>query len=254
MQYKITKFPYKIFEGCQLTCSQSKNGKWLLTFYNFNTLPGKKIEVSFFGCVYSSPGIENKTISSIAINNSLGFQMQHEVLNFTQIKNTVEIKPIKFEDLVDFQEVIFFFGENLELKLAAKNLTITEVDDEKIIFRTRKMVMPGDLNGAGSLFGGRCLSFVDEEAAIFAACQLNTHRLVTAGMSEINFTAPAYQNNIIEIGCRVVRFGTSSIVLKVVVRNKDTKKDILVVEEMTFVSIDENGNPVPHGKTYETKD
>jgi hypothetical protein len=69
-----------------------------------------------------------------------------------------------------------------------------------MIFRTRKMVMPADLNGAGSLFGGRCLSWVDEEAAIYATCQLETHRLVTAGMSAINFTSPAYQNNIIEIG------------------------------------------------------
>ena len=109
--------------------------------------------------------------------------------------------------------------------------------------------MPGDLNGAGTLFGGRCLQFVDEEAAIYAICQLDTHRVVTAGMSAINFTSPAYQNNIIEIGCEVVKFGRTSITLKVVVRNKDTKKDILVVEQMTFVSLDENGRPTPHGKT-----
>lgn len=119
-------------------------------------------------------------------------------------------------------------------------------------FRTRKMVMPADLNGAGTLFGGRILSWVDEEAAIYAYCQLGTHRLVTAGISAINFTTPAYQNNIIEIGCEVVRFGRTSIVLKVVVRNKDTKKDILIVEQITFVALDENGKPTPHGKTETT--
>ena len=128
------------------------------------------------------------------------------------------------------------------------------IETEEIVFRTRKMIMPADLNGAGTLFGGRCLSFVDEESAIFAACQLGTHRLVTAGMSAINFTYPAYQNNIIEIGCRVVKFGRTSLTLKCVVRNKDTKKNILVVEEITFVSLDENGKPTPHGKTIETKD
>ena len=116
-------------------------------------------------------------------------------------------------------------------------------------FRTRKMVMPGDLNGAGTLFGGRCLAWVDEEAAIYATCQLETPRLVTAGMSVINFTSPAYQNNIIEIGCEVVKFGRTSITLKVVVRNKDTKKDILIVEQMTFVALDVDGKPTPHGKT-----
>jgi len=118
-----------------------------------------------------------------------------------------------------------------------------------MIFRTRKMVMPADLNGAGTLFGGRCLAWVDEEAAIYAVCQLDTHRIVTAGMSAINFTSPAFQNNIVEIGCEVVKFGRTSLTIKVVVRNKDTKKDILVVEQMTFVSVDENGRPTPHGKT-----
>lgn len=118
-----------------------------------------------------------------------------------------------------------------------------------MVFRTRKMVMPTDLNGSGTLFGGKVLSWVDEEAAIYAICQIGNHRIVTAGMSVINFTSPAYQNNIIEIGCDVVRFGRTSLVLKVIVRNKDTKKDILVIEEMTFVSLDEYGKPSPHNKT-----
>jgi hypothetical protein len=41
--------------------------------------------------------------------------MQNKLLNFTQIKKGVEVKPIKFADF-NFQEVIFFFGEGLELK------------------------------------------------------------------------------------------------------------------------------------------
>lgn len=108
--------------------------------------------------------------------------------------------------------------------------------------------MPADLNGAGTLFGGRCLAWVDEEAAIYATCQLETPRIVTAGMSAINFTSPAYQNNIIEIGCKVVGFGRTSITLKIIVRNKDTKKDVLIVEKMTFVALDPDGKPTPHHK------
>lgn len=254
MQYKITKFPYKIFEGYQLTLIEGKSGKMTLTFYNFHTLPGKKIQVSFYGRIYKSPGIETQTITSIAVNDTLGFQMQHEVLNFTQIKNGVEIKPIKFEDLVDFQEVIFFFGEKLELKLAAKNLTINEVDEEKIIFRTRKMVMPGDLNGAGSLFGGKACAWIDEEAAIYAACQMGgIKHLVTAHMSSITFESPAVLGDIIEIGCDVVKFGETSITIKVVMRNKTSKKHICSVEEIIFVALDENGVPKPHGKTIKSE-
>ena len=39
-------------------------------------------------------------------------------------------------------------------------------------FFTRKMVAAKDLNSNGSLFGGRVLSWIDEEAFIFSACQL----------------------------------------------------------------------------------
>jgi acyl-CoA hydrolase len=253
MKHKIEKIPYNIFKDYELTDIQSKSGKHNLIFYNFEILPCKKIIVSFFGDIFASENITNNKVTSIAINNFVGMQMHHKLLNFTQIKNGVEIKPIKESDIFSFQELIFFFGEE-ELKCAVKNLVIEEVDDKEITFRSRKMVMPGDLNGANTLFGGRILSWVDEESAIFAACQLGTHRLVTAGMSAIDFTSPALQNNIVEIGCRVVRFGETSLTLKCVVRNKDTKRNILVVEEITFVSLDKDGYPTPHGKTIETKD
>jgi len=35
-------------------------------------------------------------------------------------------------------------------------------------FYSRKWIKPEDLNPNGSLFGGRLLSWIDEEAAIFA--------------------------------------------------------------------------------------
>ena len=68
-------------------------------------------------------------------------------------------------------------------------------------------------------------------------------------MSEINFMKPAYLNDVIEIGTDVVSFGRTSITLEVVARIKDTKNEILKIDEMVFVSIDENGRPIPHGKT-----
>jgi acyl-CoA hydrolase len=47
----------------------------------------------------------------------------------------------------------------------------------------------------------------------------------------------------------VVSFGRTSITLKVVARIKDTKNEILKIDKMVFVSIDENGKPIPHEKT-----
>jgi acyl-CoA hydrolase len=39
----------------------------------------------------------------------------------------------------------------------------------------------------------------DEEAAIYAMCQLKTKNIVTKLISEINFMSPGYQGDVIEI-------------------------------------------------------
>lgn len=116
-------------------------------------------------------------------------------------------------------------------------------------FHTRKWVKPEDLNPNGSLFGGSLLKWIDEEAAIYAIIQLENHRCVTKYMSEINFVSSAKQGDIIEMGMEVVKFGNSSLTLKCEVRNKLTRKSILVIDKIVFVSLDESGSPTPHGKT-----
>lgn len=115
-----------------------------------------------------------------------------------------------------------------------------------MIFRTRKLVKPEDLNPRGTLFGGKLLAWIDEEAAIFAICQLDTNMVVTKLMSTINFLSPAYQGDIIEIGVEVVKLGTSSVTLKCIVQNKTTKTPIVIVEEIVFVCVDGFGKSKPH--------
>ena len=115
-------------------------------------------------------------------------------------------------------------------------------------FKTRKLIKYEDLNSGGSLFGGQLLKWIDEEASIYTICQLETNKIVTKLMSEINFMKPAYLNDVIEIGVDVISFGRTSITLKVVARIKETKNEILKIDKMVFVSINENGKPVPHGK------
>ncbi len=44
-------------------------------------------------------------------------------------------------------------------------------------FRTRKLIKPEDLNAGHTLFGGQLLKWIDEEAAIYAMCQLNNRRV-----------------------------------------------------------------------------
>lgn len=118
-----------------------------------------------------------------------------------------------------------------------------------MIFRTRKLVKYEDLNSNGTLFGGQLLKWIDEEAAIYAICQLETHQLVTKVISEINFMSPGKLNDVIEIGVDVTSIGRTSITLKVIARVKDTKNIILTIDKMVFVAVDEHGRPTPHNKT-----
>ncbi|MBB2928681.1 acyl-CoA thioesterase [Paraburkholderia silvatlantica] len=115
-------------------------------------------------------------------------------------------------------------------------------------FHTRKWVKPEDLNPNGTLFGGSLLRWIDEEAAIYAICQLDNQRVVTKFMSEINFVSSARQGDIIELGIKATDFGRTSITLRAEVRNKITRKSILTIEKMVFVNLGADGVPVPHGR------
>jgi acyl-CoA hydrolase len=116
-------------------------------------------------------------------------------------------------------------------------------------FHTRKWVKPEDLNANGSLFGGKLLSWIDEEAALYTIIQFENNRVVTKYMSEINFMSSAKQGDIVEIGMEVVKFGKSSIVLNCEVRNKMTQETIITIENITMVNLGKDGKPKPHGKT-----
>ena len=119
-------------------------------------------------------------------------------------------------------------------------------------FKTRKIIKNGDLNGGNALFGGQALAWIDEEAAIYAICQLKIGgNLVTKAMSKIDFKAPARLGDIIELGCEVVRFGNTSITVRCSMRNKTTQNEIITVDEITFVHLNEQGIPTPHGITNE---
>ena len=111
-------------------------------------------------------------------------------------------------------------------------------------FLSRRLVMPNDLNFAGSLFGGRILEWIDEEAYIFASCQLGAefgdqaHRLLPS--------KPAFQGDVVEFGLQVKSAGRTSLNITCVVRNKHTKQNICTADDIVFVHIDpETRQPTP---------
>ncbi|MDP5032062.1 MAG: acyl-CoA thioesterase [Paraglaciecola sp.] len=119
-------------------------------------------------------------------------------------------------------------------------------------FLSRRLVMPNDLNYANSLFGGRALEWIDEEAAIYAICQLETNVLVTKHIGEISFESPAMVGDVVEFGLTTKKVGKTSITVSCLVRNKITKKTICFADDIVFVKLDpETRLPAEHGKTLE---
>lgn len=116
-------------------------------------------------------------------------------------------------------------------------------------FSSRRLVMYQHLNPAGRLFGGQALAWIDEEAASFAVLETKCPRLVTKKMSEVEFTSPGCLGDLVSIGCKTVRVGTTSITVCCEIRNQTTNKLVVEVKEIVFVTLDEQGKPMPHGLT-----
>lgn len=110
----------------------------------------------------------------------------------------------------------------------------------------RKWVKPGDLNQHGTLFGGRLLEWIDEDAAILAITQLGTDRLVTRYISEIDFVSSAHQGDLLELEFSGIVFGRTSVTMSCRVENAVTGQEVLTLDRIVFVSVDDDGHSVPH--------
>ena len=120
-------------------------------------------------------------------------------------------------------------------------------------YSTQRMVMYPHLNAAGILFGGMALSWLDEDAIIFAANLLDTNRIATVKMSEVIFKSAANIGDILISGVELVRIGRTSITVKCELRNKTTNNVIVQVDEVVIVALDYNKKPTTH-KLANTED
>lgn len=106
--------------------------------------------------------------------------------------------------------------------------------------------MPKHLNGAGTLFGGQLMAWMDEAAATYAMAIMSTQRIVTACFNKLDFLLPAHQGNIVIIECEFIRQGRTSFEVGIVAKKKTSEgfKEICKTSAI-FVALDENGKPTP---------
>jgi len=109
-----------------------------------------------------------------------------------------------------------------------------------------KLVMPGNLNHYGYLFGGDLLKWVDEYAWIAATLDYPDCNFVTMGMDKVEFKKGVTKGTILTFIVEKSQEGNSSVqyLVHVYRGNSGLKNDLIFSTTVTFVRIDQQGNKV----------
>lgn len=106
---------------------------------------------------------------------------------------------------------------------------------------THRLVLPGDLNHYGFLFGGRLLAWIDEASWIAASLDYPLSQLVTVGMDKVEFHHSVREGTILRIHCDHVREGNTSVTYSVKVHDQRSGGVPIFSTHVTFVSVDDSG-------------
>jgi acyl-CoA hydrolase len=110
-----------------------------------------------------------------------------------------------------------------------------------------ELMMPGDANNLGHIFGGVILSMMDKTAAI-AAFRHSRASVVTASIDRVDFREPIYLGDLVVMKASINFAGRTSMEVGVRVeaeelltgRRRHTNSCYL-----TFVAVDREGRPIP---------
>ncbi len=106
---------------------------------------------------------------------------------------------------------------------------------------THRLVLPGDLNHYGFVFGGQLLAWVDEASWIAASLDYPHCQFVTVAMDTVEFHHSVRDGTILKISCKQVREGNTSITYGVKVFDQRAGENPIFSTNVTFVSVDDEG-------------
>lgn len=112
------------------------------------------------------------------------------------------------------------------------------------VVETVHIVRPNHLNGAGRLFGGILMQWIDEVAALVA--KRHTHKnVITVSVDNLRFLKGAYQKDVIVLVGRVTYTGRTSMEVEVdsYVEALDGERRHINHAYFTMVALDENDRP-----------
>jgi len=120
----------------------------------------------------------------------------------------------------------------------------------------KKICMTKDLGIHGNVFGGILMAWIDEAAAAYATEYCHTPNMVTLRMGEMLFKKPLKMGNHIRLYGDVANLGNTSITLNIEARRYNVysgEETVVCTTSITFVRIDDDGNPTPIGESVKKK-
>jgi acyl-CoA hydrolase len=108
------------------------------------------------------------------------------------------------------------------------------------------IVMPGQTNHYGTLFGGMLIAEMDKAASIAATryCKMDS---VTVSMDNIVFEKPVKLGETIIVSARLIYVGSTSMLIRVKAEaetQSGERKTVISCADFLFVAVDKNGKPV----------
>lgn len=112
------------------------------------------------------------------------------------------------------------------------------------IFTTHHLIKQGDLNHHGTLYAGRSADWFVESGFIAAASLTKPENIVCLKIHGMTFVKPAHRGDILCCESRVILAGRTSLMVYVQITNSS---DTLLQGFLTFIHVDKDGKPFPHG-------
>ena len=106
-------------------------------------------------------------------------------------------------------------------------------------------IRPAHLNGAGRLFGGQLMEWIDEIAGLVAIRHAQAN-VITASVDNLRFMRGAYQGDLVVLIGKMTYVGNTSMEVRVdtYVEGLDGMRKPINRAYLTQVAVDSDGNPL----------
>ena len=113
-------------------------------------------------------------------------------------------------------------------------------------FTLYHLVKSEDLNHHGTLFAGRSAEWFVEAGFIAAADQSQPENIVCLKIHGMRFNRPVQRGEVIYFESKIAFAGRTSLVASIKMKGKEDQ-DQIVEGFITFIHVDMDGKPIPHG-------